>query len=83
MRAPVRKLDALFDDAPGGWHRVGTFAHQRGDGRAPMITAYSRDFNETWAGCVVYQVLAADAKRARTAAMKHRRDNPEPWGDTA
>ena len=54
-------------------YRVGTFTHDRGPGRAPLITAYSRDYSLAWDGCVEYEIDAASAAEARRMARSMRR----------
>lgn len=55
-------------------YRVGTFynpEHRSGC----RVTAYTRDYNPTWSGCVVYEIFAISGKNAKIAAIEMRKQH--------
>lgn len=56
---------------------VAVFQHERGPGRKPLVTAYTRDYNPSWDGCCMHLVRAENgtqAKREAIALHKMRQD---------
>lgn len=62
------KIDALQRGEIGKLYRVGTFPGL--NRRKP--TAYLRDYNPQWKGCVEYDVIAANGAAAKKAAINAR-----------
>lgn len=52
--------------------RVGTFFHN--EGRRSFVTAYLRDYNPGWTGCVEYDIQAHSGKEAKRLASQWRRE---------
>ena len=50
-------------------HVVAVFQHERGPGRKPLVTAYTRDFNPAWEGCCLHRVDAENGTRAKALAI--------------
>ena len=55
-------------------YTVAVFQHDRGVGRAPIISAYTRWFNPTWEGCCLHRVGAENGTAAKKIAIAHHRD---------
>lgn len=71
MTKEIEKIDASEPWRAINTFRVGTFKHDFG------VTAYTRDYNPCWEGCVEYEVKAPSgevAKKAAIAARKKRGD---------
>ena len=54
---------------------VATFVHNRGPGRKPLVTAYTRDFNPSWEGCKLYEVYADSGTEAKKIAIACRKND--------
>lgn len=68
-------IDALKQGERGRIYRVGTFAT---DG---LVTAYLRDYNPQWSGCIEYWVAAYNGDEAKRAAIKERKTELVKSGD--
>lgn len=63
----TRKVDSVKE------LKVATFWHAE-EGRRPFVTAYLRDYNPAWPGCVMYEVIAETGLAAKRLAEKMRRE---------
>lgn len=55
------------------WYKGGTFVHERGEGRTPLVTAYTRYYRMDWPGCVEYEIEAASGEEAKRIAIRLRK----------
>lgn len=55
-------------------YTVAVFQHDRGEGRAPIISAYTMWFNPTWAGCCLHRVGAESGTAAKKIAISNHRE---------
>lgn len=52
-------------------YRVATFWHGEA-GRAGRATGYLRDYNPSWAGCIIYEIAAQNGRDAVRLASNMR-----------
>ena len=48
---------------------VAVFQHNRGRGRKPLLTAYTRYYNTSWDGCCMHLVRAENGTQAKREAI--------------
>ena len=48
---------------------VGVFQHERGPGRKPLVSAYTRDYHAAWQGCCLHRTVAENGQHAKKKAI--------------